>query len=80
MRRAAPLALAAAVLSGAPAIARAEAQPLEYDLRVDGAIAAATWAAYVGAEASKSRLAPSTCRWCAPPSLDAAARTVSGAG
>jgi membrane-associated phospholipid phosphatase len=74
MRRAALLALAAASLSAAPAPARAQPKPLEYDLRVDGAIAAATWAAYVGVEASKSHLAPSACRWCDPPAVDAKLR------
>ncbi len=72
MRRAALVALATAVLTPAPA--RAQPKPLEYDLRVDGTIAAATWAAYVGAEAAKSRLAPTACRWCDPPSLDAKVR------
>src|SRR5512138_1415791 len=74
MRRAALAALAAASLSAAPVPARAQPKPLEYDLRVDGAIAAATWAAYVGAEAAKGRLAPSSCRWCDPPALDAKVR------
>jgi membrane-associated phospholipid phosphatase len=74
MRRAASAALAAAFVSAAPLRAAAQPQPIQYDLRVDGAIALGTWAAYVGAEASKSHLAPSTCRWCDPPSLDAKVR------
>ncbi len=74
MRRAALAALAAASLSAAPVPARAQPKPLEYDLRVDGAIAAATWAAYVGTEAAKGQLAHSSCRWCDPPALDAKIR------
>jgi len=70
MRRAARLALAA-LLSAAPGASRAEPEPLEYDLRVDGAIALGTWAAYGGTELAKKSLAPATCRWCDPGALDA---------
>jgi membrane-associated phospholipid phosphatase len=74
MRRAVPLVLAAAVLSVAPSPARAQPQSLQYDLRVDGAIALGTWALYGGSELAKGSLAPSTCRWCEPGSLDASVR------
>lgn len=74
MRPAAPLALALAVASLAPAPVLAEPQPLEYDLRVDGAIALGTWALYGGSELAKSKLAPSTCRFCDPNALDANVR------
>jgi membrane-associated phospholipid phosphatase len=74
MRRAAPLALALALLSAAPRPARAEPHPLEYDLRTDAAIAATGWALYLGSELAKEWLAPSTCRFCDPNALDAGAR------
>ena len=71
MRRAASLAVAAAVLSVAPVPAHAQPRPLEYDLRVDGAIALGTWALYGGSELAKDAFAPATCRWCEPNRLDA---------
>lgn len=74
MRAAPPLALAAALLAAAPA-ARADPQPLQYDLRADGAIALGTWAAYGGTELAKASLAPASCRWCDPGPVDAGARS-----
>ncbi len=76
MRRAVPLVLAVGVLSSAatPAPARAQPQPLRYDLRVDGAITLGTWALYGAAELAKGSLAPSTCRLCEPNSFDAKVR------
>ncbi len=74
MRRAAPLAVALAAASFAPAPVRAEPQPLAHDLRVDGAIALGTWALYGGSELAKSKLAPSSCRFCEPNALDANVR------
>ncbi|HET8539885.1 MAG TPA: phosphatase PAP2 family protein [Anaeromyxobacter sp.] len=74
MRRAAPLALALAAASAFPAPARAQPHPLQYDLRVDAAIALGTWAVYGTSELAKSHLAPSSCRWCDPGKIDAKVR------
>ncbi|HEX9051373.1 MAG TPA: phosphatase PAP2 family protein [Anaeromyxobacter sp.] len=74
MRRAAPLAVALAAASIAPLPAHAGPQPLEHDLRVDGAVALGAWALYAGAELAKRDLAPSSCRFCEPNALDASVR------
>jgi membrane-associated phospholipid phosphatase len=68
------LALAAAALALAAAPARAERNPLRYNLGIDLSLtlgAAASWGA---TEALKPRLAPTTCRICATNAFDAAAR------
>jgi membrane-associated phospholipid phosphatase len=74
MRRAAPVALAVALASAAPSAARGAPVPLEYDLRTDAAIALGAWALYGGSELAKKELAPATCRWCDPGSVDAHVR------
>jgi membrane-associated phospholipid phosphatase len=74
MRRAVPVAVALAVAATSPAPVRAEPQPLAHDLRVDGAVALGSWALYGGSELAKSRLAPSSCRFCEPNALDANVR------
>ncbi len=74
MRRAAPLAVALAVAASALRARAEPPEPLRYDLRVDGAIALGTWAVYGGSELAKGSLAPSTCRWCEPGTLDAKVR------
>jgi membrane-associated phospholipid phosphatase len=71
----------------APAIARAQSAPpaeaaaprsvtpeLAYSLKVDAAITGASVAYWIGTEAFKSHLAPSTCRWCDPPGFDSSIR------
>ncbi len=52
----------------------AEPHPLRYDLRTDGAIAAATATAWLASELAKPVLGPSECRVCEPNALDAGAR------
>jgi membrane-associated phospholipid phosphatase len=47
---------------------------LHYSLKVDATITGAAIAAWVGSEALKSHLAPSTCRWCDPPGFDSSVR------
>ncbi len=74
MRRAAPLAVALALVGPAPAARAAPPEPLRYDLRVDGAVALGAWALYGGSELAKGTLAPSSCRWCDPGRLDANVR------
>ena len=74
MRRAVPLTLILAALSAAPRPARAQPQPLQYDLRVDGAIVVGTWALYGGLELWKDDLAPMKCKFYEPNSFDAWAR------
>jgi membrane-associated phospholipid phosphatase len=45
-----------------------------YNLTVDATITGAAIAAWIGSEALKSHLAPSTCRWCDPPGFDSSVR------
>src|SRR5512133_1574895 len=70
MRRAAPVALAIAVIAAAPGPARPDPRPLRHDLRADAAIALGAWGLYGGSELAKSALAPASCRWCDPGALD----------
>ncbi len=70
MRRARLVALALAAALAAPARAQEPPRPLCYDLATDGAVAGAaalTWAALglLGPE-----LAPLSCKWCTPPTID----------
>jgi len=70
----------------APAIARAQTAPLEarqppppepelrYSLTTDATITGVALAYWIGTEALKSHLAPSTCRWCDPPGFDSSIR------
>ncbi len=76
MPSARPVALAAA-LALALAAQRTPAaapEPIEHDLRVDGAIAGAAALAWAGTELAKSWLAPSSCRICGTNALDSGAR------
>jgi membrane-associated phospholipid phosphatase len=45
-----------------------------YDLTVDATITGGAIAVWIGSEALKSHLAPSTCRWCDPPGFDSSVR------
>jgi membrane-associated phospholipid phosphatase len=45
-----------------------------YSLKVDATITGAAIVAWIGSEALKSHLAPSTCRWCDPPGFDSSVR------
>jgi len=45
-----------------------------YDLTVDATITGTAIAVWIGSEALKSHLAPSTCRWCDPPGFDSSVR------
>jgi membrane-associated phospholipid phosphatase len=70
VKRVRPLALALAAAMAAPARAQEPPRPLRYDPGADLAVtgaAALTWAALglLGPE-----LAPPSCRWCTPPTLD----------
>ena len=47
---------------------------LRYSLATDATITGAAIALWVGSEALKSHLAPSTCRWCDPPGFDSSVR------
>jgi len=72
----------------APAIARAQSAPtsasalpppppepeLRYSLATDATITGVAIAYWIGTEALKSHLAPSTCRWCDPPGFDSSIR------
>jgi membrane-associated phospholipid phosphatase len=64
-------------LAGAAALARAQTAPprqLPYDLTVDGTITGAAIVYWIGSEALRPQLAPSTCHWCDPPGFDSSAR------
>ena len=50
------------------------APPLPYSLPVDATITGASIAAWIGTEAFKGHLAPSTCHWCDPPGFDSSVR------
>jgi membrane-associated phospholipid phosphatase len=71
---AATLVLAAATLALAARPARAERDPLRYDLKVDLALTLSAAAFWGGTEAFKSHLAPTACRLCGTNALDAGAR------
>jgi membrane-associated phospholipid phosphatase len=75
-RPAALAAIALCLAAAGPAPARADdgPRPLRYDVRRDLALTGASLAVTLGAELAKERLAPSSCRWCEPPALDARAR------
>ena len=57
-----------------PAAGGAAPAELEHDLRIDGAIAAAAAATWLGFELLQPELAPGSCRWCQPNALDSSAR------
>ena len=72
MRAAAALVL---LSLAAPPLARAEPPaPLEHDVKQDVAITASGAALYLGLELLKGDLAPTTCRWCDPGTIDAKVR------
>jgi membrane-associated phospholipid phosphatase len=72
MRAAAALSLLAIAT---PSLARAEPPaPLEHDVKKDVAITASGAALYLGLELLKGDLAPTTCRWCDPGTIDAKTR------
>jgi membrane-associated phospholipid phosphatase len=74
-RRRAASALAVLLAAALPLAARAERpRPIRYDLRVDGSVAAAAVALWIGAEIAKPHLGPSRCRICDAPGVDVAAR------
>jgi membrane-associated phospholipid phosphatase len=58
----------------APATAAPSVVDLQYSLRTDLAITGGSIAFWIGTEALKSHLAPSTCRWCDPPGFDSSVR------
>lgn len=66
----------AEVIEQVPEPAGAPAAPTElpYSLKVDATITAAAVVGWIGSEALKGRLAPSTCRWCDPPGFDSSVR------
>ena len=47
---------------------------LRYSLATDATVTGAAIAFWIGSEAFKSHLAPSTCRWCDPPGFDSSVR------
>jgi membrane-associated phospholipid phosphatase len=52
----------------------APSQWLPYSLTVDATITGAAIAVWLGTEALKDELAPSSCRWCDPPGFDSSVR------
>src|SRR5690242_17727301 len=71
--RPARLLVAPLLLALAPA-ARAERQPLEWNLAVDAPVTAAALLVWGGSEALKARLAPDGCRVCGSNAFDESAR------
>jgi membrane-associated phospholipid phosphatase len=65
---------AEATPSAAPAPPRAAPTELPYSLAVDATITGVAIAGWLGSEALKGELAPSTCRWCDPPGFDSSVR------
>jgi len=59
---------------GEPGAPPAPVPDLPYNLTVDATITGAGIAYWIGTEAFKSHLAPSTCRWCNPPGFDSSVR------
>jgi len=62
------------VTSAARSAPAPTAPQLPYSLPVDATITGAAIAAWIGTEAFKGELAPSTCRWCDPPGFDSSVR------
>lgn len=54
--------------------ARAEEDGLRYDWHIDGVVTVAAFAFWGGTQLLESKLAPASCRWCNPGSLDASVR------
>lgn len=74
MKRA-PIAALLVALAAAPSRASSAApEPIRHDLRVDGAVAGAAAAGWIGSELAKRWLAPSSCRICETNGLDSGAR------
>lgn len=74
LRRAALAPVALLALLATPTPARAERDPLRYDLKVDLPLTLGTAALWGGSEALKAHLAPATCRVCGTNALDVGAR------
>ncbi len=68
------LALALLVTVAAPARAAEPPVPLQYNLAVDASVTGALALSVVLLAVSQPDLLPGSCRWCAPPALDAGVR------
>jgi membrane-associated phospholipid phosphatase len=76
---AAPVARAQSAPPDAPAVspppaATTSVPELRYSLTTDLAVTGGSIAFWIGTEALKSHLGPSTCRWCNPPGFDSSVR------